>query len=124
MSEIVYTWGEFEEDIPRLIEAIQRSSRFGERGFPGFSGIYAIPRGGLVLGVRLSHELDLPMIIGGVDKRTLVVDDIADKGHTLEPYRKRGCAILTLFKHNDCPFTPTFYMRQNDRWVHFPWEKT
>jgi hypoxanthine phosphoribosyltransferase len=119
MNERPYTWEEFEVDVPRLIEMVRKASK----RYAGFNGIYAVPRGGLVLGVRLSHELDLPMILGGVDKRTLVVDDIADSGNTLEPYRKRGCAILTIFKHNMCPFTPTFHVRENTMWVKFPWEK-
>jgi hypoxanthine phosphoribosyltransferase len=116
---ITYTWMEFDADVSRLVKMVRKGAPLPD----GFTGLYAVPRGGLVVGVRLSHELDLPLIIGGVDKRTLVIDDIADSGHTLEPYRKRGCAILTLFKHVQCPFTPTFYVRENDAWVHFPWEK-
>jgi hypoxanthine phosphoribosyltransferase len=122
-DEINYQWEEFEKDVRFIVEAIRRSSRFGERFFSGFSGIYAVPRGGLVLGVRLSHELDLPLIYGGVDRKVLVVDDIADSGNTLEPYRKRGCAIATIFKHQNCPFTPHFYARENSVYVNFPWER-
>lgn len=112
-----YTWEMFEIDVPFLVKTIQHTK--GAK----FNGIYALPRGGLPLGVRLSHELDLPLIIGGVDKTTLVVDDIADTGNTLEPYRKRGCCIATIYRHRMCPFTPHFFARENEQYIHFPWEK-
>ena len=114
-----YTWEEFEVDVPRLVADVRKA--FTRRN--SLTGIYAVPRRGLVLGVRLSHELDLPLIMGGVTKNTLVVDDIVDTGATLMPYRKRGCPILTLFKHTDCPTNPMFFLRENSAWVIFPWEK-
>lgn len=89
MNEIIYTWTDFTQDTQAIVASIRSSFHHGPGGRP-FTGIYAIPRGGLILGVALSHALELPMIMGGVDKHVLVVDDIADKGHTLEPYRKRG----------------------------------
>lgn len=121
MNEIIYTWSDFSQDTQQIVASIRSSFHHGPGGRQ-FTGIYAIPRGGLVLGVALSHALELPMIMGGVDKHVLVVDDIADKGHTLEPYRKRGCAIATLFRHVACPFSPMWFARENDRWVKFPWE--
>lgn len=111
-----YLWQDFEYDVHQLLRLIYATGR-------PIEGIYAVPRGGLVLGVRLSHELDLPLVYGGVDKNILIVDDIADTGNTLEPFRKRGCQIATLLRHVNCPFVPTYYSRENSEWVTFPWEK-
>jgi hypoxanthine phosphoribosyltransferase len=114
-----YTWEEFEVDIKGLVAMVRAA-----KGSKKLTGIFAVPRGGLVPGVRLSHELDLPLIMGGVTESTLVVDDIVDTGTTLAPYRKRGCPILTLFRHAECLVTPTFHARENRTWVVFPWEKS
>ena len=110
-----YTWEEFEADVRFLLHKIELKGRT-------YNGIYAIPRGGLVLGVRLSHELDIPLVMGGVTDDVLVVDEICDTGRALHPFLKR-CDTLTILKHEDCEISPTYWMRTNSKWVVFPWEK-
>ena len=85
--------------------------------------IYGIPRGGLVVAVRLSHLLDLPLILDPreIQSNTLVVDDIADSGKTLEKFKNN--IIATLYYNEKSPVTPKFWIfKKKDRWIVFPWE--
>lgn len=109
-----YTWEQFDDDVFALMVKLRRADK-------KYTGIYAIPRGGLVLGVVLSHALDIPMVMGGVTSNTLVVDEICDTGRSLRPYLGR-CDTLTIYKHEDCDVLPTYFMRTNSQWVEFPWE--
>lgn len=118
-------WDWFDEACDDLTHEIKNSK-------VKFESIYGIPRGGLVVAVRLSHLLDLPMIFDYqlIGPRTLVVDDIADSGGTLrnlyrvlshlEPPRS-----ATLFTTPWTEFKPTFFVAEKtdkDSWLIFPWE--
>src|SRR3990167_1516754 len=82
-----------------------------------FNSIYGVPRGGLVVAVMLSHRLNLPIVEAkGINKNTLIVDDICDKGLTLkgiyESYNiikhfELSTAVLHLRKLSE--YSPTFY---------------
>src|SRR3989338_4319716 len=85
-----YSWDDFEKDVPKLIRKIKKLRK-------RFDGIYGIPRGGLSIAVKLSHELNLPILVGGVTAKTLLVDDVADSGSTLLPYTNRKATIVTIF---------------------------
>jgi hypoxanthine phosphoribosyltransferase len=110
-----YTWQEFERDVQQFLIEIQKQQKT-------YNSILAIPRGGLTLGVRLSHELNIPLILGGARSDTLVVDDICDTGNALLPYINR-CDTLTIFRQSDCPIDPTFWLHVKEKdWIRFPWE--
>jgi len=111
---VLYSWEDFENDLRQIKVFLEGRSRL-------YTGIYAIPRGGLVLGVRLSHELDLPLIYGGVTSDTLVVDEIADTGDALHPYLKK-CDTIVLHRNIRCPIKPTFWAQDSDGYVIYPWE--
>lgn len=116
MKKQHYTWQEFEKDIPELVRRIKKLRR-------RFDGIYGIPRGGLPLAVKLSHHLNLPILAGGVTSKTLVVDDVADTGSTLLPYRERRAIIVTLFWHPKSKVRPHIWLRKKEAdWIVFPWE--
>lgn len=120
--------------------------------------VVALSRGGLMLGVILSHNLSVPMVPvqysskagKGDDKNhtnqlpeisdevILVVDDIADSGHSLEE-------VCNHFKHGDntgcygnevysasmylkegSVHTPTVHwhdLKKDGPFIHFPWER-
>lgn len=87
-----------------------------------FDGIYAIPRGGLIIGVILSYRLNLPLLLYPT-KDTLVVDDISDTGKTLANMKNRK--IATLYTTDWTKVEPDFYVYQKQRkndWIVFPWE--
>lgn len=122
MSEkLYYTWVEFDSDVRYLTSILTPEVKKNK-----WTGIYAIPRGGLVLGVCLSHELGLPLYTNSLlalqDRRIIVVDEIADTGSTLRAFRVNTNPIVTLWKKIDCPLTPDFYVRENTNWVIMPWE--
>ena len=76
-------WLELDQYVTKLAEKIKKE-RIGY-----FSGVYGLPRGGLVPAVMLSHKLNLPLLMAPC-RGCIVVDDIADTGTTLQHYRDKG----------------------------------
>ena len=115
MKKRRYSWEEFEEDIPKLVRAIKKTRKH-------FNGIYGVPRGGLPIAVKLSHELNLPVLIGGVTKNTLVVDDVSDTGSMLAPFKDRKATIVTIFYKPWSKVVPDIWLRKTEDHIVFPWE--
>lgn len=116
-----YSWEEYQKDITTLADTIRRDAH------RIFDGVYGIPRGGLILAVSLSHALNLPLIVfrEKITKNTLIVDDIADKGTTLDALFKEHRfrpVTATLFYHEQSLVKPDFYAQTKQAWVVFPWE--
>ena len=110
-----YTWKNFESDVKKLTSALKHKK---------FDGIWGPARGGLPIAVCLSHALDLPFLEKSKSEKTLIVDDIADTGKTLEPFFKKGHTIATIFYHHQSRFEPHIWLREKkDEWIVFPWEK-
>ena len=118
MKKQFYTWIQFESDCKKLAGLIKKSGH-------KFNSIYGIPRGGLIMAVRLSHMLGLPLIMhdSNIGKETLIVDDIADSGDTMiEFLGKKRYITATLFYNSTSKYTPTYFCRKKNGWVVFPWE--
>ena len=94
------------------------------------TGVYGLPRGGLVLAVMISHKMNIPMLMAPVDN-CIIVDDICDSGESLLHYVRNTSAnqinpyiIVTLYhKDNALGIIPHFspYEKGED-WIVFPWE--
>lgn len=89
--------------------------------------IYAIPRGGLVIGVWLSHRLNIPLVsdhnsLSYIAGPILVVDDIADTGKTLSRFQLSKYHTATLFYKKRSIVKPHFYAEETENWIVFPWE--
>ena len=113
-----YTWNQFESDCDKLTGLIKKS---GKR----IDSIYGIPRGGLILAVRLSHKLGIPIIMhdANIGKGTLIVDDITDTGETMMTFLgKKNHKTATLFYNPASKCAPTYFCRKKNGWVVFPWE--
>ncbi|MEK6926777.1 MAG: phosphoribosyltransferase [Nanoarchaeota archaeon] len=113
MKIIKLTWAEVGILIDELAFKIK-----GE-----FDGIYAIPRGGLVAGVALSHKLKLPLL-DVPTKNSLIVDDISDKGNTLS--RIKGKKIACIHSSAWTKTKPDWYIAmktEKDSWIEYPWEE-
>ena len=85
------------------------------------TGIYGVPRGGLVLATMLSYELGLPLLLAPIEG-CVVVDDIADSGETLKHYTKY--VIMTMYHKDRSIVTPNVFYdtAEENQWIVFPWE--
>lgn len=94
------------------------------------SGVYGIPRGGLIFGVLLSHKMNIPLLLAPIEN-CIIIDDICDSGETLLHYAKNSSGdkvnkyhITTMYyKENDL-VKPEFYLKNKlENWVVYPWEE-
>lgn len=113
-----YTWEEFDDDCEKI--AAWASGRH-------IKNIYGIPRGGLVLAVKLSHLLDIPLVLNREDisRDTLIVDDIIDEGNTIERLLAsigEHHHIASIFYNKTAKHAPHFFVKKKNGWVIFPWE--
>jgi len=113
----IMSWEKFEAGCCQIVEQIKASGK-------EYKNVLGIPRGGLILAVRLSHLLSLPLVFSpdSLDslKGTLVCDDVSDTGETLKDclYDK-----VTLYIKPGTETMPEYYAFQTDKWIEFPWEK-
>jgi len=111
------TWEMFEHALIQFEAKIKKEYKF--------TGVYGIPRGGLILAVSLSHRLNIPLILDEDDikKDTLIVDDIVDGGSTLARFKKKNHITLSLYVGENAQLKPDLfqYVRKAN-WVEFPWE--
>jgi len=110
------------EELGIMIDELKRKVKSSRRKF---KNIYAVPRGGYILGVALSHYLKIPLVDASeVGLSTLVCDDISDTGQTLHPLRKT-CKIACLYTTPWTNVTPDYYVRvktHRNSWIIFPYE--
>ena len=96
------------------------------------TGVYGLPRGGLVLAVMFSHKLGVPMLMSPAPG-CLIVDDICDSGESLLHYVKntsglplelKSYRVATMYyKPNRLEIKPDIYSKlKGDKWIVFPWE--
>jgi len=95
--------------------------------------VAGIPRGGLIPAVIMSHAFGIKYISYSSAKqlpkelrsKTIVIDDIADTGHTLKEAVDLGFITATLSIRIGSKTVPMYYGEHilDDRWLVFPWEK-
>lgn len=122
MNKIHVKWSEVESFVDHIAEKLAGRN---------LSGVYALPRGGLVIGVMLSHRLNIPLLSAS-DSRCVIVDDICDSGESLLHYYKNSSAedkqdrpvICTMYyKENKLGVIPDIYLyEKGNDWIVFPWE--
>lgn len=97
-----------------------------------FDFIFAIPRGGLVMGVKLSYLLEIPIYSNTYEmpkeiSRILLVDDVSDTGKTLQKmvnvFKQDDVTVATLYKKPWTIFNPDFHVHETDKWIVYPWDK-
>lgn len=115
------SWDELDILVDELCDMIPENQ---------YEGIYAIPRGGLIIGVMMSHKLGLPMIDrlqSWYGKKFLIVDDIADTGQTLQKMRSevyKEAHTATIHYHKQSSVEPAYWVEEKgDDWIVYPWEK-
>jgi len=111
-----YTWADFDSDCEYIAKKIKKQKL-------KFKNIFGIPRGGLIMAVKLSHLLKIPITDYPEIDKTLIVDDIADTGTTLEVYKKHYFTA-TLFYHQQSTVVPNIWCNEKtENWIKYPWEK-
>jgi hypoxanthine phosphoribosyltransferase len=125
------SWKRFDEACREL--AVKVNAGY----YTNFKTIYGVPRGGLVVAVRLSNLLNIPMVTESrlITNKTLIVDDISDSGRTLKSildYLKwaRLYGILfnrplvaTIHYREGSLIRPDFWvLKKGDCWIRYPWE--
>jgi len=115
-NKIKLSWSDLEDLINKLCEKITTET-------PTIDSVTGIARGGLIPAVMVSHKLDLPYV-DAVGPNTLVIDDIADSGVTLEKAPGVYTAVLHYKPHTSC-FKPTIWAEEHkgDEWVIYPFER-
>jgi hypoxanthine phosphoribosyltransferase len=115
-NKIYLSWDDLNSLVDELCEKIPFET-------PLVDSVCGIARGGLIPAVMVSHKMGLPYtdVIG---KNTLVIDDIADTGLTLEKAPGVYTAVLHYKPHTSC-FKPNVWAQEHtsDEWVIYPWEK-
>ena len=121
VEKVYVTWKDMEEFVDSLIQEMNRQN------FKP-TGVYGIPRGGLILATLISYKLDIPLLLNA-SKNCLIVDDIADSGRTLLHYTENDTQfnkyfIATMYYHKRSIVKPNYYkFEKNDKWIVFPWEE-
>jgi len=129
-----YSWKDFDKDVSNLVRRI-KYAKFTP------NTIVALARGGLPMGVKLSHLMKAPLMIISVksynEKKNqtntvllnssytvplkspvLIVDEVSDSGHTLQlvkdHFESLGVEVRTstlVYKEKSC-IKPDWYMRK------------
>lgn len=92
------------------------------------SGVYGVPRGGLIIATLISYKLDIPLLLAP-SKNCIIVDDIADSGRTLIHFTENDTQfnryyISTMFYQERSMVKPDYYMfNKGTDWIVFPWEE-
>jgi len=130
-----FTWQDFEE-----------ACKYFQKHLKGdwFDVVIAIQRGGLCLGVALSHLFNIPFVslsktIDLVsskffvyhcrNRRVLLVDDVSDTGNTLllvkrllNLYEPASITVATLHRKPWTKCVPDLCYQETDEWIIYPWE--
>ena len=120
VEKVYVSWQDMEDFVDELIIEMKK------KNFKP-SGVYGIPRGGLILATLISYKLDIPLFMNA-SKDCLIIDDIADSGRTLSHFTENDTQfnkyfIATMFYHKRSLVKPNFYKFEKDnKWIVFPWE--
>jgi len=118
-ERIFYSVGQFQNDAARLCRLILNSKPRSH-----YKNIFAVPRGGIPLGIAMSLLLKIPMIdFDLIEERTLIVDDIIDSGKTRLRYPNNDFACIHLAGPVKCQ-SHTYYLisKKKNSWIDYFWE--
>lgn len=113
-------WEEIEDYINRLNDLYKDKN---------ITGVYGIPRGGLIFAVLLSHKMNIPLLQAPIEN-CIIIDDICDTGESLLHYYKNSSGdkinkyhITTMYYKENGLVKPEYYLyEKKDKWIVYPWE--
>lgn len=120
MTKVHVTWQQIHEYIDAVAKDLEKRNIKP-------TGVYGIPRGGMIYATMLSYKLDVPLLLNAA-KGCIIVDDIADSGRTLLHFTENDTQfnkyyITTMFYHERSLVKPDFYVHEKkDNWIVFPYE--
>lgn len=120
-EKLYVSWSDMEDFVDSLIDEMKKQD------FKP-TGVYGIPRGGLILATLISYKMDIPLLMNA-SKGCLIVDDIADSGRTLLHFTENDTQfnryfIATMFYHQRSIVKPNYHkFEKSDKWIVFPWEE-
>lgn len=123
MTDIKLTWKEFDYAIEQIAWQLTAGDLLDK-----ITGIYGVPRGGLVPAVALSHRLNKRLLLDP-DSPTLgagsvlIVDDISDTGKTFAHMRPKLSAAIHYNPKSLYRPTAWVFTKDNGDWIVYPWEK-
>lgn len=87
-----------------------------------FLNVFGVPRGGITPAAIIARILGVPLTSQPSPGRTLVIDDLVDKGTTLQKYFDEGFTTDALYYKSHSPqnLAPNGLLK--DGWLVFPWE--
>jgi hypoxanthine phosphoribosyltransferase len=106
------TWDNIMKDCRKISKVIKEK-------YPKCSGLYPIPRGGLVPAVIISNIINKP-IQKELDSTSIVIDDIEDSGQTLMNFKDNSCVVLVSKNEKTNHYCCRKAMK--NEWIYFPWE--
>ena len=115
-NKLKLSWDDVSKSVDDLCKKIPME-------LPLIDSVHGIARGGLIPAVMISHKLNLPYV-NAVGPNTLVIDDIADSGATLDKAPGVYTAVLHYKPHTSC-FKPNLWadLHEGDEWLIYPWER-
>jgi len=119
IAKQMFSWEEFDKACEVLAENIKSKINITPS-----TRIYGIPRGGLIMAVKLSHLLNIRLTLDPYDA-DLIVDEIYDTGKTIKRLKllpngdKKVYAVIHT-KNKRAKID--FWVHYTKRWVVYPWE--
>lgn len=117
-NKLILSWNKFQKFIEDAVNHLHMTAKT-------YSGIYGLPRGGLIPAVVLSHYMHLPLLQAPA-KDCIIVDDIDDTGITLQHYVKNEDykVITWVFRESLDKIYHWNGLTIDHKvgWVVFPWE--
>ena len=119
-QKVFVSWEDIDKYLDGVVEDVKK------RGLPP-SGVYGVPRGGLIFATMLSYKMDIPLLLNAA-KDCIIIDDIADSGRTLMHFTKNDTQfhkfyITTMYYHERSMVKPDYYMfEKKDNWIVYPYE--
>lgn len=113
------------KDIEEYLKAVKE--RYSSEKI---TGVYGIPRGGLIFAVILSHMMNIPLLLAPTEN-CIIIDDICDSGESLVHYYKNSSGnknnkyhITTMYYKENNLVVPEFYLKEKEnKWIVYPWEE-
>lgn len=113
-------WIDIEDYIREVVEFYKDKN---------ITGVYGIPRGGLIFATILSNVMNIPLLLAPI-KDCIIIDDICDSGESLLHYYKDSSGtktnkyhITTMYYKDNELVKPEFYKyKKEENWIVFPWE--